>query len=70
MCKVMKLLEEAKPVTLKDIMQDLYNDNYEALYFVTEEQIEKIDALEKYDNIMSRWMDAQEELLILSSEFG
>jgi hypothetical protein len=70
MCKVMKLLEEAKPVTLKDIMQDLDNDNYEALYFVTEEQIEKIDALEKYDNIMSRWMDAQEELLILSSEFG
>jgi hypothetical protein len=66
----MKLLEEAKPVTLKDIMQDLDNDNYEALYFVTEEQIEKIDALEKYDNIMSRWMDAQEELLILSSEFG
>jgi hypothetical protein len=66
----MKLLEEAKPVTLKDIKQDLDNDNYEALYFVTEEQIEKIDALEKYDNIMSRWMDAQEELLILSSEFG
>jgi hypothetical protein len=67
MSAVIKLVELEKRVTLKAIMADLDDDLLECLYFVTEEQIEKITALEKYDNLMTEWMNRREELKILTA---
>jgi hypothetical protein len=62
MSKVIKLIQSSKPVSLEDIISDLNNNLMDCLYFVNKEQIEEIDALERYDDLISNWLDYQEEI--------
>jgi hypothetical protein len=67
--KVTKLIEQKKPITLEAIAFDLNNDNWDALYFATEEQISKLINSGKIDeDFDSRHQDYQEEMRCLRAE--
>ncbi len=67
---VEQAIESGKKVTLSAIESDLNTGNWNALYFASEPQIDKLIESGKIDEDFScRYQDYQEELRIMMSEF-
>jgi len=66
---VEQLIEQQKPITLVAIATDLNSGNWEALYFATEKQIDKLIDTNRIDeDFGSRHQDYQEEMRCLRAE--
>jgi hypothetical protein len=62
-------IENNQKITLTDIAADLNSGNWDALYFASEEQIDKLILLGKIDeDFSSRHFDYQEEMSFLRAD--
>lgn len=64
-----KRITEGQSVTLKSIETDLNNDCWNALYYASEEQIDKLISQKRIsEDFFSRHQDYQEEMRCLKAE--
>jgi hypothetical protein len=70
MNKVTQKIENNQKPTLSDIAADLNDGDWDALYFATEKQINKLIGQGKIDeDFSSRYQDYQEEMRCMVAEF-